>query len=85
MVFSRITSLILGTVLFVTIWTMQDGNHAAPQIGLASDFRPVARTSQTEQPGHIAATGLVESASTVASDEVLWIFAAEEATQIAVK
>lgn len=90
MLLSRIFSLLLGTTLFVMIWTMQDGDHAAPRMAVTAELRSIVRTS--EEPQETAASFPVElpevisvSSSPATSDPVLWIFADEPPTQIAVK
>lgn len=97
MVLSRVFSLLLGTTLFILIWTMQDGNHAVPQVVVATNLRPVIRESQPEasvrevasipagpiQPEYDEFNSIVAPVST--PDATLWMFAAEPPEQIAVK
>lgn len=89
MLLSRIFSLLLGTTLFVMIWTMQDGDHALPRMTVAAELRSVAQDSRElrETPVSVPVKSPEVSAvqSPVSSEEVLWIFADEPARQIAVK
>ncbi len=90
MLLSRIFSLMLGTTLFVMIWTMQDGNHSAQRMGMAADMRPIPHTldADTEvaafSPVHSQVADPISSVPVVA-EQALWIFAEEPAAQIAVK
>ena len=87
MLLSRIFSLILGTTLFVVIWSMQDGQHgmrqraaihAFPQLRPSSS-RPVDQPPSTNHPVPVSA------AKATAPDHTLWMFADEPAAQVAVK
>lgn len=89
MLLSRIFSLLLGTTLFVMIWTMQDGDHAAPRMDIATDLRPMVQ--QADELHEVAAplpgvqSEIISVSSPVASEQVLWMFADEQPAQIAVK
>ncbi len=86
----RIFSLLLGTTLFVMIWTMQDGNHSAPRMGLAVTIRPIPQDSEEHKAVTVfTPVGQPEAVSVAtgpaATEQTLWIFADEPAAQIAVK
>lgn len=87
MLLSRIFSLILGTTLFVVIWSMQDGQHGLRQRAAVHAFpqlqpsvtRPVNPPPASIEPAPVSA------AQTSASDHALWMFADELPTQVAGK
>lgn len=90
MLLSRIFSLLLGTTLFVMIWTMQDGDHAGLRMAAATELRPMVRQTddfqQAAAPVVLKQADMVSvSSSPASSDQVLWMFADEATTQIAVK
>ena len=87
MLLSRIFSLVLGTTLFVLIWSMQDGNHSLP-MGRAAHFH--SSRHQMESPPestrvNLAQTASVASATIVVQDHALWMFADEPVEQVAGK
>jgi len=89
MLLSRIFSLMLGTTLFVMIWSMQDGDHhlrahaeadVAPQVHrneIQPEHKPVPATS--------SAPVRVTSATVTAPESALWMFADEPAERVAGK
>ncbi|MDB5389621.1 MAG: hypothetical protein JWM11_5267 [Planctomycetaceae bacterium] len=100
MLLSRAFCLILGTTLFVLIWTMQDGNHrptriarsgrshfVGPGIG-APPIRstPARTTTVSHQP---AVVQVAKPAAQKSAESLLWMFADElstpQTTQIAGK
>jgi hypothetical protein len=93
MLLSRAFCLILGTTLFVLIWTMQDGNHRPTQLARSGRSRVVGPATQSPPAPKIKAiTVSLKPAEAVASvntvkkpaDSMLWMFAKEEpARQIA--
>lgn len=90
MLLSRVFSLLLGTTLFVMIWTMQDGNHAALRLEMAVSVRsipqrhesPVAVTVCEPVSQHVAVSAAEVQ---VPSENTLWIFADEPPEQFAAK
>lgn len=88
MLLSRIFSLMLGTTLFVMIWTMQDGNHSSPRMEMAVPVQPSPQVSALHEttlaptPEVVVQAPAPESATT---EPAMWIFADEPGTQIAVK
>lgn len=85
MLLSRIFSLLLGTTLFVMIWSMQDGNHALHARGTPDivpqrlEIQPESRPSPaaTKPPLHVT------SVAVSAPDSALWMFADEPTERIA--
>ena len=46
MLLSRAFCLILGTTLFVLVWSMQDGKHRSPKVARSSHIRHVGPTKK---------------------------------------
>jgi hypothetical protein len=94
MLLSRAFCLILGTTLFVLIWTMQDGNHRPTQLARSSRSRVAGPAIQSpaapapkvkaitvaHKPAEAAAAVTTVNVTTVkkSADSMLWMFADEE-------
>lgn len=89
MLLSRIFSLILGTILFVMTWSMQDGDHSLrkrPEV----DAKPLIRRLEVEpetrpSPSVSSHPVRVTSIVAVAPESALWMFADDPAAQVAAK
>lgn len=85
MLLSRIFALLLGTTLFVMIWSMQDGDH---HLHVRADVDAVPNVQQPE-PAPVPASATVPvqmtSVSATASESALWMFADEPAERVAGK
>lgn len=98
MLLSRAFCLILGTTLFVLIWTMQDGNHRPTQLARSNRSRvvgPAIQSPAAPAPKLKAITVSHKASEAVAAviiakqpvNSMLWMFAEEQpviaGTQIA--
>ncbi len=89
MLLSRIFSLMLGTTMFVMIWSMQDGDHALrarADVDAFPNVRPIEIQPQSHpapavsnQPAHVT------SVAVTAPEPALWMFADEPAERVAGK
>ncbi|MDB5337925.1 MAG: hypothetical protein JWN70_3544 [Planctomycetaceae bacterium] len=89
MLLSRIFSLMLGTTLFVMIWSMQDGDHNLRIRADVDAFPNIRRIEiQPESQSAPAVTNppvRVTSVQAAASESALWMFADEPAERVAGK
>lgn len=98
MLLSRAFCLILGTTLFVLIWTMQDGNHRSNRVARSSRSQfagqsnqaPEVQAAKVKTVSVSLKTPVVEAATPSvkkSAESMLWMFAdepaASQATQVA--
>ncbi|MES2791958.1 MAG: hypothetical protein V4719_20255 [Planctomycetota bacterium] len=88
MLLSRIFSLMLGTTMFVAIWSMQDGDHSR-HLRAGADTVPSVQPAevphQPESSPAVSSHPLRVTAVSATSESTLWMFADEPAERIAIK
>lgn len=89
MLLSRIFSLMLGTTLFVMIWSMSDGDHHL-RVPVEPDVVPHIHRNEIQPendpaPSTTPAPVRVTSATVTMHESALWMFADEPAERVAGK
>jgi len=92
MLLSRAFCLILGTMLFVLIWTMQDGNHRATRMARSAPRRfvgpsttpaairptvPSSNVQAASDTSRVEKAPIAEPIARKSVDSLLWMFAEE--------
>lgn len=85
MLLSRIFALLLGTTIFVMIWSMQDGDHLRRMRVEAEAVPSIQQPESTPAPASVTTPVQVTSASVTTAESALWMFADEPAERVAGK